>query len=612
MIKAGPATKYVRKKDEEKARSKGNRKNFKGLIEDLNKSVSDVKLKKNSSLAIAVALVKLNSFYSPNTVNTERAGTFGLCQLLKVSDAIGVGFLKDGIIVYATDALKEYFKDIRHLVGSHLEKISYNSFDIIKRVFDDKETDFVLQVKGMYKYKASFDLCIKGKEMSNVDNDASMFLGYSKIKPFQMYKNPSLSMSGCYMVTSLDLKVLKGHPYVDFLLNTQMKGTASVMYPHGDDLKDTEKLFGGLRKTGFAETLIRLLRKADDGTYTYVHCVMKLSIFTDVNGVSQIASLLWPFGSSNEGDHFTQNDFEMLASNPSMGRDIQMYRKQFDKAVANSEGIFSEPYTLNDVGNEGIAPEPLPLKQVPKPDPLISNPSPTCVSPETPQYATPSEQSVPKLTDAARLLKRANETYNNYPSLQTYNNSPSTEPYNSPPYNSPPLPQTSVLYPISSSSTPSYSGGGVRFEPLRPNIIKAEPTSPNHCYRIHPPPPERSTYCNSYTQTSPNRFQGPVMDLPDLLPTIDPKLEMIDFIDTMPTTIIVPDSTAQSPASSIHNSPGSSRDYHTPPVIGPSPPPALPQPQPPEAHLDESVFSFEPPVEIIEFMDEFWSTADLF
>ena len=102
------------------------------------------------------------------------------------------------------------------------------------------------------------------------------------------------------------------------------------------------------------------------------------------------------------------------------------------------------------------------------------------------------------------------------------------------------------------------------------------------------------------------------MDLPDLLPTIDPKLEMIDFIDTMPTTIIVPDSTAQSPASSIHNSPGSSRDYHTPPVIGPSPPPALPQPQPPEAHLDESVFSFEPPVEIIEFMDEFWSTADLF
>ena len=222
--------KYARKKEEEKARSKSNRVQFKSLIEQLAKAVSNgKKLNKNSTLEIAVAVTKLNTFYKQETKRTlTHTKEVSINNFLKITNSIGIGILETGMIVYATDQLVDYFKDVKYLIGYPLSKICYNAPEVIEKVFTQDKTDVLLQMKGNYKSKSSYDICLTGRCMYNTDHEV-LFLGYSRIKPFQMLKNPSLSVSGCYMVTnSATLQVLKGHEYMDYLLNTKMKGTGTI------------------------------------------------------------------------------------------------------------------------------------------------------------------------------------------------------------------------------------------------------------------------------------------------------------------------------------------------------------------------------------------------
>jgi len=100
-------------------------------------------------------------------------------------------------------------------------------------------------------------------------------------------------------------------------------------------------------------------------------------------------------------------------------------------------------------------------------------------------------------------------------------------------------------------------------------------------------------------------------DLPDLLPTIEPKLEMLDFMDTMPKIMEQP--------GRRNTYPGRSNMDMAPPSSNPSdniteilsdlqynrfPPARLPQ-------SEQNDLAFVPPPEIFQIMNDFWS-ADLF
>ena len=360
--------KAIRKKEDEKLRSKANRQHFKSLIEQLNNCVSDTKLNKNSTLEIAVALVKLDTFYNPKQISakaTTYKNNLDVNQFLNITNSVGIGFLKSGIIMYATEQLQSYFKEIKNLIGSHLSKISYNSEDIIKRVWVDNQTSFCIQVKGNYKAKSAFDICINGKRMYS-SRCETMFLGYSKIKPFTMFKNPSLAMTGCYQVTNLDLHLVKSHPYIDYLLNNEMSGTPSAMWPHPDDFDLAP--FNELMKTGFAECNIRLLRMEPGGSHRYVHCVITMTTFKDVlTDVTQIGSLVWPYAITKEGQHFTGNDLEMLNMNPVLSQDLNAHKQQFTTAVVQSEGIFGQSVSQHSFSQNSFSQQAQPDYENPKP-----------------------------------------------------------------------------------------------------------------------------------------------------------------------------------------------------------------------------------------------------
>lgn len=230
----------ARKKEDEKTRSKTNRQHFKSLLGELNNCVSDTTLNNNSTLEIAVAVSKLNAFYNDLTP-LKTSEILDVDHFLKIKNSIGIGFIQSGVILYATEQLSEYFKDIRYLIGCPMNKIIYNSAEVIKQVFVNKQTNFLLQMKRNYRSKKSLDIFITGKLMENSAGE-QMLLGYSKIKPFAMYKNLPLAVTGCYMVGSLSLEIVKGHPYIDYLLNSKMKGTCSTMYPHPDDMKNSTQV----------------------------------------------------------------------------------------------------------------------------------------------------------------------------------------------------------------------------------------------------------------------------------------------------------------------------------------------------------------------------------
>ena len=357
-----PTVRCLRKKEDEKVRSKANRQHFKGLIEQLNSCVSNTKLNKNSTLETAVAMVKLDSFYNPNQISEKMANRkrrlIDVNHFLNITNSVGLGFLKSGVIVYATEQLISYFKEIKNLIGTHLSKICYNSEDIIRRVWVENHRSFLVQVKGNYKAKSAFDICITGKQMCSTRSE-TMFLGYSKsqVKPFHVLKNPSLAVTGCYMITSLALSVIKGHPYIDYITNTQMSGTASAMYPHPEDMAVAPMAFQELRRTGFVETNTRLLRKESDGGHRWIHCIITMTTFrNDATNEEQIGSLVWPYAISKDGKHFTENDMEMLNMNPVLGRDLNAQTKQFTSAVAQSQGIFGQSRKPDYTQRADVAP----------------------------------------------------------------------------------------------------------------------------------------------------------------------------------------------------------------------------------------------------------------
>ena len=209
--KQPPSTSFL---SQERERSKATRVLIKGVIRQLNECVTDVKLNNNTTLQIAVAVSKLNSFYKYNTLESVKRNSDPVTvdDFLNIDNSVGFGFSETGIILYATDQLKAYFKRIMKatLIGFHLSKICINSSQILNQVFTEKKKDILLQIKKNCGSKSSYDIFLTGKQMINSSKQA-MFLCYSTIKPFDVPKNPSCSISGCYMVTNpTTLQVIKG------------------------------------------------------------------------------------------------------------------------------------------------------------------------------------------------------------------------------------------------------------------------------------------------------------------------------------------------------------------------------------------------------------------
>lgn len=352
--------KNPRKKDDERARSRANRVQFKHLLEELNTCVSQTKLSHNNTLELTVATMKLNTFYEQDAGSSTSLmlddGPMSMCSysslgmpsllpvdnFLKVSNAFGIGFLQSGMIVYATDQLVKYFIDVEYLVGYQLSKICFNSKQVLKTVFEDNMNEFVLEMKGNYGSTTSNDVCISGKIMYSNKREA-MFLGYSKIKPFALFKNPSLAVTGCNVVLkACNLEVMKAHPFVEYMLNTKLTGTDGLMYPHPDDMMIIPGILSQLKETGFSESNNRFIRTEDDGTTKYVHCLLKMSLVKDhKSGVTKICSLVWPYGVSYLGECFSGDDFKMIQNNPKLNAGFKEQSSLYKKAVLNGEGIFA-------------------------------------------------------------------------------------------------------------------------------------------------------------------------------------------------------------------------------------------------------------------------------
>ena len=326
-----------------KSRSTANRFQFKSLLEELNKCVSDVKLSTNNTLELAVNLTKLNSFYKDGaSSSTSTSCAVSVDNFLKVSNSIGIAFLESGIIVYATDELNKYFIDVNFLVGYPLSTICFNSAQVLRSVFEDNRTEFVLKMKMNYGSTVSNDICISGKRMYSADKDA-MFLGHSMIKPFSLFKNPSLAVTGCYhLLCATTFKMIQSHPFMDYLLNTTSSGTNAIMYPHPGDMPKIPALLSTLKETGFSEFVGRLLRVGSDGTTSYVHTLQKLSIQKGGRGDVRIVAISFPFAISSEGKEFSSDDFKMIQDNPEMSAAIKKQTKQYRKAVLHRVGTFSD------------------------------------------------------------------------------------------------------------------------------------------------------------------------------------------------------------------------------------------------------------------------------
>lgn len=357
-----------RKKNDERARSSANRVQFKHLLEELNTCVSDTKLSHNNTLELTVAMMKLNSFYEYGAESstshmlddhepmTSMSSYSSLCTpspmladtVLKVSNSFGIGFLESGMIVYATDQLVNYFIDVDYLVGYQLSKICFNSKQVLKTVFEEDRNEFVLEIKGNYGSTSSNDVCISGKSMYSTKNE-TMFLGYSKIKPFAVFKNPSLAVTGCHTVLkAATLQIVKSHPFIDNMLNTKLLGTEGIMYPHPDDMVIIPGILLQLKQTGYCEVVLRLARTEADGTTRYVHCMMKC-IRKGKHGDAKICALTWPFGISSNGEHFSGDDFEMIQNNPYLNAQYKAESRLCRKAIMNKEGAFADLFANDKV-----------------------------------------------------------------------------------------------------------------------------------------------------------------------------------------------------------------------------------------------------------------------
>jgi len=335
-------------------KSQAKRAQFKSCIEDLNDCVGDGVLTHNEILEKSVAAIKLDSFYSQSSegmgdtyelmqgVPHNDKRSVDVNQFLKVLNSFGIGFLDTGMIVYTTDQLIKYFIDVKYLDGHPLSTICFNSAQVIKSVFEHNKTEFVLEMKGNYRATAANNVCISGKKMLSAKNKA-MFLGYSKIKPFSMLKNPLMSVDSYQgMINPYTMQIMKSDKRMESLLNCKIIGSAAGGHPHQDDISKLMHAMSTLHTTGFAEFTLRLIRNEADGSSRYIHTLTKQHLFkTGPGGETRIAVSAWPFAITKDGYNFTDNDVVML-NNSSLGNEIKKQTRQYRNNITNREGIFCE------------------------------------------------------------------------------------------------------------------------------------------------------------------------------------------------------------------------------------------------------------------------------
>ena len=332
-------------KQKEIQRSKEYRELVNSLLEEINHCVSDGKLKKNSILETAVAVLKLNSFYKYN--NKKSYCPVSLDDILKSKNsmALGIGFLESGIILYTTDQLKCCFKDTKNLSGLHLSEICLNSSQILNRVFNEKENDFVLCMINS-KPKMVSDIYVKGKLMCNREG-AVMFLGITTIEnQCKASKNPSQSMIGCYMIGNPQNMIYESASrYMTFLLGSKVAGTDVGKFAHPDIMEDMSKQLVQLKKKGFLDEFpAKMLTYEADGSSKCLYVLLNIRMFQSVRGLPLMAILCIPYAISEDILHngFSMDDLKLLNDNPTTAADIKMKTRVFKKALINREGIFGD------------------------------------------------------------------------------------------------------------------------------------------------------------------------------------------------------------------------------------------------------------------------------
>ena len=420
--------------------------------------------------------------------------------------------------------------------------------------------------------------------------------------------------------------------------------------------------------------MVRLLRMEEDGTHKYVHCVVNLNTFKDVNGNTRIASLLWPFAMTKDGTYFSMDDMEMININPSLDANYKFHSKQFSKSLAKTEGVFGEEHlTMSE-----SSPPPTPTL-VPRPGPAavhekMSSPkvpkNPLPPAPPLKPISPPKAISPPKVVSPPKVIPPPKTLLNPHTPLKqdptigdkrSHNTSCSNGPSNyipqsqlADPWRRPdPSLSTTVCRDPSLSTTVCSSKPEVQFS-FRNDEARARFTQNSCMDRVNakvgpdtaiskdavdqPPPlecwqdyrpdreacpskatalpqtsaPQGNAFGTQFLSKRPSnptynsrldtrKLPHSASDFPDLLPTIEPKLEMLDFIETMPKMM---DYTR--PRMDMLSLPSSSTSdvIEMTSEMQYNPSAAVRQQSQPDANPD---LAFDPPVEMFQIMNDFWS-----
>ena len=375
------------------------------------------------------------------------------------------------------------------------------------------------------------------------------------------------------------------------------------MYPHPDDMARAPETFGKLASQGFNELVFRLQRLEPDGTQKYIHAVLKMSLFKDAHGETQIASLVWPYGISTDGNEFTGDDFQMLANNPSLSNDLKQKTKSYRKAVLNKEGVFGLGYKT----------EKKPAAKVEKTEPDVIVPH----RPKEKVLHSIQPPPVEVVQNKVEMLKskieaRTIETQ----TIEHVSNSPNDADRFAPICGSPKdmvyptpcetistecLPDDIVEFVLSKGADlmPMVSPSYIMNDPY-PVVVKVEPDEDSQT--------SGSSACffndflnNNFDKNNPS-LAASLSDLPDLLPTIDPKMETYDIMESMHEGGFDnrfeawPIATTSNHALAPPNLTSLCSQKDTDPVTSCSSDP----------------MSIPPPDEIFELLDELWVGEDLF